>query len=168
MHYLCTMSDFPWHTYLPKNRTSFMDVPLVKNKYASLWLFFLYYAVFLKVDFPKNAYSVAVFFSVMIRLKPFQWKIVITYLYSIRNTYVLELWVGLNSIPQKLLTSCFHYFVYTKRKCDATFLSSLIIAKKKLEIIVIENVKNHCWKRYFSWLRFVSIVNFFTVIQQWF
>ena len=92
--------------------------------------FFLYYAVFLKVDFPKNAYSVAVFFSVMIRLKPFQWKIVITYLYSIRNTYVLELWVGLNSIPQELLTSCFHYFVYSKRKCDATFLSSLIIAKK--------------------------------------
>ena len=25
---LCSMSDFPWHTYLPKNRTSFMDVPL--------------------------------------------------------------------------------------------------------------------------------------------
>ena len=26
--YLCTMSDFPWHTYLPKNRTSLMNVPL--------------------------------------------------------------------------------------------------------------------------------------------
>ena len=25
--YLCTMSDFLWYTYLPKNRTSFMDVP---------------------------------------------------------------------------------------------------------------------------------------------
>ena len=22
-----TTSDFPWHTYLPQNRTSFMDVP---------------------------------------------------------------------------------------------------------------------------------------------
>ena len=28
---LCTMSDFPWHTYLPKNGTSFMDVPQARE-----------------------------------------------------------------------------------------------------------------------------------------
>ena len=27
---LCTMSDVPWHTYLPKNRTSIIDVPSLK------------------------------------------------------------------------------------------------------------------------------------------
>ena len=24
----CTISDFPWHTYLPQKQTSFMDIPL--------------------------------------------------------------------------------------------------------------------------------------------
>ena len=35
--YLCTMSDFPWHTYLPKNRTSFMNVP--KRKFAQIFIY---------------------------------------------------------------------------------------------------------------------------------
>ena len=31
---LCTMSNFPWHTYLPKNRTSFMNIP--KTRYQKM------------------------------------------------------------------------------------------------------------------------------------
>ena len=34
--YLCSMSDFPWHTYLPKYRTSFMNVPLHKFQLLKL------------------------------------------------------------------------------------------------------------------------------------
>ena len=53
--YLCTMSDFPWHTYLPKKRTSFMDVPLMylnlsKKPYFIIW-FNIQYLLYIDYDY---------------------------------------------------------------------------------------------------------------------
>ena len=50
--YPCTVSDFPWHNYLPKYRPSFMDVHLARYYLENEWSFFIEVVLSQILQFP--------------------------------------------------------------------------------------------------------------------